>query len=165
MTREEMTRFWGRDNLARWSEVSLRNVTIPGSAKSFLVETGMPLRLGLTLRFEIQADQVSRASTTRLCIGFDDVVPISIDERGRVIAEEAKVGRGEKYINSSIECFGECLVYYQQYRISVRAASEDEVQRLISVVARSLRNTEPTAFADPNNWWPVIVEQINHGLL
>jgi hypothetical protein len=165
MTRAKITNFWGPDNLARWPAASLRDVAIPDSSKSFLVEVGMPVGADWTLRFDVQADQVARAPKGAHCIGFDDVVPICIDERGRVMAVEQKIGGGERYINSSVECFGECLVHYQRYRTSARAASEGQVQNLISMTEGRLRNADPTAFSDPDNWWPAIVEQINHGLL
>jgi hypothetical protein len=165
MTRAEITNFWGRDNLARWSEASLREVAIPDSSKSFLIEVGMPLRADWTLRFDVQANQVARGPNGTHCVGFDDVVPICIDDRGQVMAVEEKVGGGVSYINSSIERFGECLVLYQRYRISVLAASEHEAQNLVSTTENQLRNADPTAFADPNSWWPAIVEQMGHGLL
>src|SRR5712675_2737444 len=110
MTRAEITNFWGRDNLARWSEASLREVAIPDSSKSFLIEVGMPLRADWTLRFDVQADQVAHTPNAAHCIGFADVVPICIDDRGCVIAAEENIGGGMRYINSSIERFGECLV-------------------------------------------------------
>jgi len=87
MTRAEITNFWGRDNLARWSEASLREVAIP---ESFLIEVGMPLRADWTLRFDVQANQVARGPNGTHCVGFDDVVPICIDDRGQVMAVKEK---------------------------------------------------------------------------
>src|SRR5215468_6847370 len=68
MTRAEITGFWGPDNLARWSEAGLREVAIPDSAKSFLVEVGMPVRVDWTLRFAVPADEVARATNAAHCI-------------------------------------------------------------------------------------------------
>ncbi len=169
MQPEEIIKFWGRDNLKRWPEASLRDVAIPASSKSFLAEVGLPFRVDWTLRFDPEANQLPRLPNKSHYrrIGFDDVVPICLDEQhgGRIVAVEREVGGTERYINSSVECFGECLVYYQQYRTSVRGVTEDEVAKLITTTEERMRKADPTAFGDSNNWWSVILEQMNQGLL
>jgi hypothetical protein len=86
-------------------------------------------------------------------IGFDDVVPICLDElaNGRVVALEHGVGGGERHINSSVERFAQSLVLYQQYREGVRAILEDSAQELIARTADRVRAADPSAFIDPNN--------------
>jgi hypothetical protein len=59
----------------------------------------------------------------------------------------------------------ECLVYYEQYRRAVGDVSEAEALRLVGVAEERIRNADPAAFDDPENWWPVIVEQMKDGLL
>lgn len=169
MQRWEIIQFWGEGNLRRWPEADLRDAQIPASSKSFLIEVGLPFREDWTLRFNPQVGVLPRLSIRRGCrrIGFDDSVPICLDEEhdGRVVAIEDVVGGSERLINSNIECFVECLVYYKQYRTVVRLASEEEVQKIIDVTGSQIRTADAAAFADPDNWWPLIIEQMNHGLL
>src|SRR5712691_11585156 len=169
MEREEIISFWGRDNLKRWSEANLRDVAIPRSSKSFLAEVGLPLAEKWTLRFDSKADQLPRLPNKSSCrrIGLDDVVPICLDEQhsGRIVAVEEGIGGTERYINSSVESFGQCLVLYQQYRTAARVSTEEDVQKVIITTEEQMRKIDPTAFRDPDNWWPVIVEQMKQGLL
>jgi len=65
----------------------------------------------------------------------------------------------------SVERFGECLAYYEQYRRSAPGLSEPEAVKLVAAAEARMRKADPAAFADPENWWPVIIEQMNDGFL
>src|SRR5690349_15424104 len=116
MTHEEIIGFWGHDRLKRWSEHSLRDVNIPESSKQFLREVGLPCKEDWTLRFDAETDKLPPLPSRGNCrqIGFDDSVPLCLDEnrRGSVVAVET---RTDRFINTSVERFGEFLVLYQEY--------------------------------------------------
>jgi hypothetical protein len=134
-----------------------------------LIEVGLPYKEDWTLRFDSEADHLPRlpkkANYRR--IGFDDLVPVCLDEKrgGCVVAVETAVGGSKRFINSSVECFGEFLVLYQEHWKAARAVSEEEIVKFISGVEERIRKADPEAFDDPNNYWPVVVEQMNQGLL
>lgn len=169
MRLEEIVKFWGQDKLKRWSELSVRDVSIPPSSKQFLTQIGLPNKESWTLRFDPGADQLPRLSNRSSCrrIGFDDFVPICLDEMqgGIVIIDETEVGGSERFINSSVERFGEFLVLYEEYRRVARTASEEEILRTIPDIEERMRMIDPKAFENPNYYWPLIVEQMNQGLL
>ena len=169
MLPKDIVNFWGQENLNRWSESSLRDVAIPQPSKRFLIEVGLPSNEDWTLRFDPEADhlpQLPNKGNYRR-IGFDDFVPICLDEKrsGCVVAVEKDVGGSERFINSSVERFGEFLVLYQEYRKTARAVSEEEIVKAIAGIEEGMRKADPKAFDDPNNYWPVILEQMNQGLL
>ena len=165
----EIANYWGRENLKRWSESSLDDVAIPQTSKRFLIEVGLPCKEDWTLRFDPEADELPRLSNNRNCrrIGFDDFIPICLDEKcaGSVVAVETVVGGSDRFINSDVERFGEFLVLYQEYRKAARTVSEEEILKIIPSIEDRMRNIDPKAFDDCNNYWPVIVEQMNQGLL
>jgi SUKH-4 immunity protein len=168
MTNEEIIDFWGGENLIRWPESALRTIAIPEKSKIFLAQVGMPNQKGWTLHFESGAGELN-LGYRRNCrrIGFDDVVPICLDEdgQGRVIAAEQAVGGKERYINSSVEAFGACLVQYQTYRNEVRTTSEEQIPQLVDKTEKSMRSIDGSAFESIDNYWPVIIEQMRQGLL
>jgi hypothetical protein len=168
MQRAEIIRYWGRDNLKRWSRDVLRRVTIPESSKSYLVEVGLPFRADWTFQFDDDASRLpqlpNKPSYRR--IGFDDPVPICLDEErhGCVVEVGDEFGYPERYFNSSVEFFGECLVYYQQYRLIARG-TEDDVPDLVAATERRMRKADPAAFTDEESCWPLIIEQMTYGML
>jgi hypothetical protein len=169
MLAAEIVSFWGKDNLKRWSESSLDDVAIPLSSKRFLIDVGLPCKEDWTLRFDIEGDQLPPLTNKKHYrrIGFDDLVPVCLDERrgGAVVAVETEFGGSERFVNSSVERFGEFLMLYQEYRKTARSASEEEIPSIINGIEGQMCRIDPEAFDDSNNYWPLVVEQMNQGLL
>jgi hypothetical protein len=168
MSNEEMIQFWGEDSLVKWPRDLLARIDLPNDAKRFLAEVGLPCVSDWTMRFDLTLDQMQQATIEPRCfiIGYDYKCPILLDKqkRGSVISVEH--GRNERFVNTDICRFGECLVLYQQYRLAVRAMDDEEkIQNLISNTENAMRAIDPTAFADANDWWAVIIEQMRSGLL
>jgi len=169
MQRDYVINFWSKAKLRCWSVESLRSLNIDVISKSFLSEVGLPFEVGLTLRFDPEEGEIPRLPKfEHFCrVGFDDFVPICIDESkmGRLVAVEDEEAGTERYVNASVEDFAEFLVYYEQYRTSVRGVSEDEALRLVAATEERMRSADPTAFKDPESWWPMIIEQMRDGML
>jgi SUKH-4 immunity protein len=167
MQKQELLKFWSEGQLKVWDEPTLRGSALPLQTRAFLCEIGLPDGVDWTLRFDNQQFPQLPGRNQYRVIGHDDVVPICIDlsAGGRLVAVESDVGGGVRYINSDVEHFAECLVYYQQYRIAARTTDESEIQDVIDSTAEKMKGADPTAFVDPNSYWPVVVEQMNQGLL
>jgi hypothetical protein len=167
MRDEDIIHFWGRKNLRRWFEHHLRDVAIPNSSKSFLVNVGLPLHGDWTLRFDDEeAEDLPRLRgiSSYRRIGFDIDVPICLDERRRGCVLEAgqEFGYPERFFNSSVELFAECLIYYQQYRQALETTNRD-VQSTIAATEMRMRKADPQAFEDVERCWPVIMKEIRLG--
>jgi hypothetical protein len=169
MQREDITRFWGRDNLRRWSKNRLRDVAIPESSKSFFSDVGLPFRVDWTIRF----DDKEAGELPRLLdrpnyrrIGFDVDVPICLDEgrRGCVLEVGQEFGYPERYFNSSVELFAAGLTCYQQYRLVAENVDLDR-SNLVAATERKIRHTDPEAFGHEEYCWPLIIEQMSLGRL
>jgi hypothetical protein len=169
MQRADIIDFWGRDNLKRWSGNDLRHVAIPESSKSYLVEVGLPFRADWNIRFDdaaLRLPQLPNKPSYRR-IGFQHFLPICLDEKrnGCAVIVEDEIGRTEGYINSSVELFGECLVYYQQYRLIARG-SEDDIRAVVALIDRRMRKADPTAFANVDDcYWPGAIQLMTEGML
>jgi hypothetical protein len=168
MTAEELVRFWGEDRLRRWPIERLRTVEIPEASRRFLSEVGLPHRDDWTLRFDPEAEDLPPLpGKPRLRrIGFDYHVPICLDEEsgGRVVKVDPE-GGAVGLINSDVERLADCLTIYEDYRDRVAGLSEEEAQSLISEVEGRMKTADPHAFDDPENWWPVVIEQMRDGML
>jgi hypothetical protein len=97
-------------------------------------------------------------------------VPICVDEAraGVVVSIEDSCPNGERFINSSVEQFGQFLTLYQEYRRAVRQLTEDDLDEIICIIDRvesRMQTIDSPAFDNPNNWWPTIISQMRSGLL
>jgi hypothetical protein len=168
MPRADIVHFWGGEGLKRWSKDDLRDAAIPEASKSFLVEA-LPFREDWIMRFDDEALRLPRLphEPSYRRIGFDRFDPICLDEQrnGCVVEVAEDFGGPERYINTSVELFGEFLVHYQQYRLIARA-TEDDVSDVVAATERRMRKADAAAFDGVDDyWWPLIIEQMRDGLL
>lgn len=168
MSNEEITRFWGEDSLVRWPPELLAQTELPEDARNFLAHVGLPRGANWTTRFDLTMEDMRRSlSNSRfLIVGYDDEVPISLDlqRHGRVVSTEP--GLGERFVNTDVTRFAECLVLYQRYRLAVRGLfQEKDVRGLVSETEQAIRISDAAALSDPENWWAVVIEQMRAGLL
>lgn len=156
MTRNEIADFWGATNLNRWANADWEKLSLSESSKSYLIEVGLPIGESWTLKFDYVVGQLPEISynPNYFCIGIDDFVPICIDCNldDRIIAIENAVTKKERFINSSIDCFGEFLVYYAQYRRTIVSIGEHEIEEFINLIKTKMETSDPFAFMSAETW-------------
>jgi len=168
MLDEEMTHFWGEDSLVRWPPDLIAKTDLPEDAKAFLTGVGLPREADWTARFAMTLDEMRRSVTDPRCvvIGYDTGFPFCLDPRkgGCVVIIETE--ETKRLVNSDVRRFGECLLLFQRYRLTVRAMDQEgEIQRLISETEGAMRASDPAAFGDPEHYWALVVEQMRAGSL
>lgn len=160
LTQTEWVEFWNECELTRWKPEGLTNVAIPGSSKDFLVAMGLPRKPTWSLSFDAGdgLPPLPRAGWLHR-LGSDYEVPLCLDERrnGAVIAIEDEDTLKCRFMNSSVEQFGECLVHLKRLLDDGRdaAVTAEELES-------TCRTVDPAAFADAESWWPLITEQIRN---
>ena len=68
-----------------------------------------------------------------------------------------------RFVNSGIEQLARFIEVYRSY--AGRAKSDAEVAPFAQRMRNELAAIDPTAFGDPENWWAVVLEQVEDGLL
>jgi hypothetical protein len=72
----------------------------------------------------------------------------------------------ERFVNTDLETFFEFLREVTLARRQVARLDDDEAtERILEALQGSLVTRDNLAFADPENWWSVVLEQLTHGLL
>jgi hypothetical protein len=169
MVGDETIRFWGLENLGRWAPSSLADVRIPDESRHFLTDVGLPIGQDWTLHFDPNVEAVPRVAgrPNYRRIGFDDVMPICIDELrgGRVLVLDTDDVRQDRFVNSSVEQFGQFLAIYGEYRRGPSTMSEDDILAVIADIEERMRKLDPASFELEDSYWPLIIEQMNDGLL
>jgi hypothetical protein len=68
-----------------------------------------------------------------------------------------------RFVNSSIERLGQFIRVHQSY--AGRAKNDSEVAKVAAELQEELASLDAPAFADPENWWALVLEQTSDGLL
>ncbi len=160
---EDEREYWG-ERLKAWPASRVSKCRIPVEAAEYLSRVGLPG--GATWNFQ-PSDEARPAHAARgmVIIMYDGVAPICIDEvgGGRIVALEEH-GTSVRFVNSSVRMFGRFLSTYQQYRCAVDVVSDEEGLMLVDEVETQFARIDQRAMEVPDNYWPVIVEQMRYVL-
>lgn len=166
MTNQEIIDVWGWENLDQWNPTALADVAISDSAKTFLTEVGLPAELWLSVRFKLPYGSSERLPNMPHLFVIGQVIglyPICIDEKSGYVIQVDDPKNTIHFINSNVELLGQCLAHYRKYVITIEDMSDEEAERVVVATEETLRSLDRAAFADPESWWPTVVEEMHYG--
>jgi len=101
-----------------------------------------------------------------IIIGSDEGTDLHVDSASaRVLSVDPQTARTVRLVNSSIEQLAAAITAYDEYAGQVRNADDEAALDLVQALRQRLMAIDPDANADPDAWWPQILEQAQHGLL
>ncbi|MED5371886.1 MAG: SUKH-4 family immunity protein [Myxococcota bacterium] len=127
----------------------------------FLTTVGLPSSEEGYLAIPPTTEALDRCPPDHLALAEDGPTVLCAGPMG-VIAIEPD---GSRFVNGSVEQLSKMLELYSQYRESVRTLSDEEAEALVSQVALRMTLCDPLALEDPDSYWSVILEQMEHGHL
>jgi hypothetical protein len=68
-------------------------------------------------------------------------------------------------INRRIELLGEFLALYVEYGEACKELSDEQAGETVTYYENLFRQSDPWAFEESEAWWPLVIEQMNAGLL
>jgi hypothetical protein len=163
---DEMRTEWGRDGLQR---------ARPESSKQFLLEVGLPKKELLCITFEMLEDplptmeEVARAKGQscpaeacfflRLgCGGHAPDFALTNDSQGKVMEVDFDPPR-LRFVNSRVQHLGAFLLAYARSRVREEMSREDNLAYVASMRAE-LEKIDPEALSNSDNWWSLVLEQM-----
>lgn len=134
---------------------------IPSSAKDVLTDVGLPRET----EFFTAADALQVTPDGQVRIGTDYGTDILLDADGRVRSVSESGEYPERFVNSDLPAFVRSLAIVIEKREEYAGESNDVLDEQVEVLAATLLDIDENVFADPENWWSVIFEQMRDGLL
>ena len=98
-------------------------------------------------------------------IGNDYGTDICIDSRGEVISLDPEQKLPTRFINRDLEAFLRFLGIFAEYYMKVREADEEEQIQMLEDMKEEFDKVDSRALDYEENWWSVILEQIEMGLM
>lgn len=155
--------FWG-PALARWPDDVVSQMKITGANGRYLREVGLPTGIEWNLEIHVPSSDATSGNHDCVALAYDGCVPICVvpHDGDEVVALE---DGSRRLVNANVPAFGAFLMLYHEYRTRVRDLDEDDALTLIAEIDERMRSADPLAMAGPENYWPLIVEQMRDGLL
>lgn len=157
------------DRLTKISkEVLLGKVSEDAELFSFLNEVGLVSEFDLiNFYFEKNKIEVTNFENqdyliigddfgTKICVQLSNNKVYSIDEEGDLPM---------RFINSSIENLMLFIMVYEQHHEEIIEADDDEIVEIIGEIKSKLNELDSQALSFEENWWAVILEQTEDGLM
>ena len=97
-------------------------------------------------------------------LAFSDDFPIGFNEMGIFLYEDGE----KRFVNSSIENFSNSILEFDRYRKEIQKyvdADEEEQIQVVNFYIENLKEIDAVAWAEANNFWPIIANQMLEGNL
>lgn len=167
VSHEDLAQLWGEDNISLADPATLSRLGLPKGAHEVLTEVGLPKNVEPLFESKSPSLIGSLGRTGRYCkVGSDYGTAICIETR---TGEVVSISRGDEYpdrfVNSDIASFVEFMVLVTRERTSFPDLGGVEIEDAIRRLRVTLQSIDRRALDDPENWWSVIMEQMQDGLL
>jgi hypothetical protein len=94
---------------------------------------------------------------TSLCLNLDDGCVYSVDPNNELPT---------RFVNSNVELLAKSLFAHRRYQSAItKADSEGEQLQAVRILRAELVSLDSKAFNEAENWWAVVLEQMEDGLL
>ena len=98
-------------------------------------------------------------------IGNDYGTDICIDLKGEVISLDPEQELPTRFINRDLEAFLKFLGIFTAYYMKACEADEEEQIQILEEMKEEFNKVDSLALDYEENWWSVILEQIEMGLM
>lgn len=141
-----------------------RKTNLPEKYKKMLCEDGLPEVPLHFLHFNTQGDDLVIVNDDCIGIGRDNGTEICINPNNEIVSVDTYGVYPQRFVNSSLKSLFECVAIYLTYSDRLMSVDDDEIGVLIGEIRQKLSHVDEKALDDEENWWPVILEQVEDGL-
>ncbi|MEH0407423.1 SUKH-4 family immunity protein [[Kitasatospora] papulosa] len=176
---ESITAHFGTDGVRRFHPVSLHGAPVPEDASRTLRDQGVPVAVAPYFRAAATNDaaQLSAFASHQkrqsppgtlsrwLRLGTDAGAELCVRPDGAVQAVFLSELIPDMYVSASVDLFNRALVLLD--RSLPRLAAVDGIEDALPVLHNlmtGLKDLDPLAFAERENWWPRVLDDVRHTL-
>lgn len=142
-----------------------QKTNLPDKEKKILCEEGLPEISLYFLHFNTEQEDDILLNNSYVIIGDDNGNVICIKQDGKIVSIDSYGKYKEWFVNSNLECLLECVAIFLMYDDRLATADDKEASVLIEEIRQQFNQVDANALDDDENWWPVILEQIEWGLM
>lgn len=120
----------------------------------------------LNISFYNEFERISNEDENYVVIGDDYGTKLCISEKtNAVVSIDVEESMSIRFVNSNIESFLNFLQIYFTRRPELSTADDDEAIEIVKLIRDNFNMLDSSALNNEDNWWSVILEQTEQGLL
>lgn len=143
----------------QYRECSLSNET-----KKILCDIGLPKEPLNFIQFNIDEIEIE-LNDRYIVIGNDFGTDICINEKEEIISIDKENEYPIRFVNKSLKDFLECIFIYKQYEQEINNVADDDIESILDEIKMKFEIIDKEVFNNEENWWSIILEQIELGMM
>ena len=142
-----------------------RNCNLSDNTKRILCDVGLPEEPIYFIHFNVDQIDGIRLNENYIVIGNDLGTDICISFKEEIVSVDPQHVYPARFINTNLECFIKFIVIYLLYAEKIVNASDEEINNILTDIRKEFDLVDKCALHDEENWWSIILEQIEAGLM
>lgn len=141
-----------------------RNCDLSNNTKKILCDIGLPYKPLNFIQFNIEEIEDIKLDKDYIIIGNDFGTNICVNYKDEIVSIDTENEYPIRFINKDLETFLKFIVIFLSHENEIEEA-DDEIDQVMQKVRTEFDMTDIRALSSEENWWPIILEQIELGVM
>ena len=142
-----------------------RNCDLSNNTKKILCDIGLPYEPLKFIQFNIGEIADIRLDEEYIIIGNDFGTNICVNHKDEIVSIDIENEYPIRFINKDLETFLKFVVIFLSYEKEIDEADDDEINQVMQKVRMEFDIIDIQALSSEENWWSIILEQIELGVM
>lgn len=154
-----------QENFSLNTREDYRKCNLLNTTKKILCDVGLPNQPLNFLQFNIEEIENIKFNEEHIIIGNDFGTNICINSKEEIVSIDSENEYPMRFINKNLETFIEFIITFLSYEDKINNADDDEIMQVIQEIKKEFNIIDIQALSNEENWWSIILEQIELGLM
>lgn len=141
------------------------NFDLTENTKKILCDIGLPKEPLGFIKFNIDELKTLKHEDDFVIIGTDLGTNICINKNDEIISVDFENEYPTRLINKNLESFLHFIVIFLLHEDEINSADDDTISQIIQKIKAEFEQIDELALNNQENWWPIILEQIETGMM
>jgi len=141
------------------------NFDLTENTKKILCDIGLPKEPLGFIKFNIDELKTLKHEDDFVIIGTDLGTNICINKNDEIISVDFENEYPTRLINKNLESFLHFIVIFLLHEDEINSADDDTISQIIQKIKAEFEQIDELALNNQENWWSIILEQIETGMM
>ena len=141
------------------------NFDLTENTKKILCDVGLPKEPLGFIKFNIDELKTLKHEDDFVIIGTDLGTNICINKNDEIISVDFENEYPTRLINKNLESFLHFIVIFLLHEDKINSADDDTISQIIQKIKAEFEQIDELALNNQENWWSIILEQIETGMM
>ena len=142
-----------------------RDCILSNNTKKILCDIGLPKEPLSFIQFNIEEMKDIIIDEEHIVIGNDFGTNICINHKEEIVSIDPKGEYPIRFINKNLEIFLNFIIIFLLYEDKINDIDDDEIHQVIWEIRKNFDVIDIQALSDEENWWSIILEQVELGIM